>query len=513
MSDPYSEDRVARFIESLPDETLCPPWADQQVDLNRVQPKEQGDHTSGAQLPEKQCDETETYFDQAVEGRETITTTVSSESLCSLLKAMGKHEWTAHGNKWEEGFIGEDEDQAIWLRVHKKKVKNERCQRLLMFIHNLWLLYQKAPSVHGMDQQTSGVHKKYAERFGDLMHYIPSTVDKVCNKAHDDLSKMPDERKHAANTAEILRSQIIPLLLLVAKSVFMTGSQEKTGGSSQALPSRGTFTISAIWVLRQIMDWVKRLRLAMIDELEVNPPFCENADTATRRRESQEISKELRQLKLPNRHIKKFATSLTKAYEELEEEANRPKRKREAMEEDRRIRQKREDKKRMEEEAVERRMALFRSSVQAFQARTSTQNSHSQEAEGHEQTHKDADEDQFTQMPTSQGLAEVDPASNAHGDRKRSQKQNRWVKEERSASSQPSQSLPQGEARQKVSWSYEESNILLTLIRTTSQLSPVDLTEQLPGRNEQEIRQKIGELKETSRKFYKERGLILPKWC
>jgi hypothetical protein len=51
------------------------------------------------------------------------------------------------------------------------------------------------------------------------------------------------------------------------------------------------------------------------------------------------------------------------------------------------------------------------------------------------------------------------------------------------------------------------------LIRTTSQPSLADLTEKLPGRNEKEIRQKICELKETSRKFYEERGLIPPKWC
>ncbi|CAG9936691.1 unnamed protein product [Clonostachys rosea f. rosea IK726] len=515
MSDPYSEDRVVRFIESLPDETLCPPWADQQVDPNRVQPEEQSEHTSGAQLPEKQRNETETYFDQAVEGRETITTTVSSQSLCLLLKAMGRHEWTAQGIKWEERFIGgENEDQAIWLRVHSNKIRSERCRRLLMFLHKLWFLYQEAPSGHGMYEQTSTVHKaEQAKKFRQLIHAIHSTVGKICAKAHAALSKMPEERGHAANTARSLRCQIIPLLLLVIKAVFMTGSQEETSDSSQALPSEGIFAVFAIQMMRQIMDWVKRLHLAMVNELEVNPPISENVDIETRRRESHKISKVLRQLKLPNRHIMDFTARLTKAYEELEEKANRPKRKREAMEEDKRIRQKREDTKRMEEEAVDRRMALFRSSGQASHARTSTQNSNSQEAEGHGPRHRDADEDHYTQMSTSQGLAKVDPAPIAHRDRRRSQKQNRWAKEERLAGSQPSQSLPQGEASQKVSWSYEESNILLTLIRTTSQPSLADLTEKLPGRNEKEIRQKICELKETSRKFYEERGLIPPKWC
>ncbi|CAH0015083.1 unnamed protein product [Clonostachys rhizophaga] len=515
MSDPYSEDRVVRFIESLPDETLCPPWADQQVEPNRVQPEEQGEHNSGAQLPEKQRNETETYFYQAVEGRETITTTVSSQSLGLLLKAMGRHEWTAQGMKWEEKFIGgENEDQAIWLRVHSKKMKSERCRTLLMFLHKLWFLYQEAPSAHGMDEQTSAVHRtERAKKFRQLIHAIHSVVGKICAKAHAALSKMPEERGHAANNAGSLRCQIIPLLLLVIKAVFMTGSQETMSDSSQALPSAGTFAVFAIQMMRQIMDWVKRLHLAMVNELEVNPPISENMDIETRRRESHEISKVLRQLKLPNRHFMDFTARLTKAYEELEEEANRPKRKREAMEEDKRIRQKREDKKRIEEEAVERRMALFRSSVQALHARTSTQNSNSQEVEGHGPRHRDADEDHYTQMSTSQGLAKVDPASNVYRDPSRSQEQNRWAKEERLAGSQPSQSLPQGEARQRVSWSYEESNILLTLIRTTSQPSLADLTEKLPGRNEKEIRQKISELKETSRKFYEERGLIPPKWC
>ncbi|CAH0048352.1 unnamed protein product [Clonostachys solani] len=515
MSDSYSEDRVVRFIESLPDETLCPPWVDQQVDPNRVKLEEQGEHTSRGQLPEKQRNETETHFNQAVEGRGAITTTVSSESLRLLLKPMGRHEWTAQGNKWEERFLGgENEDNALWLRVHSKKMKSERCRKLLMFIHNLWLLHQEAHLAHGMDQQTSAVRRaEHAKRLRDLIRVIHSAVDKICATAHDDLSKMPEEREHAGNTAGTLRCQIIPLLLLAAKAVFMTGSQEKPSDSSQALPTGGTFTVSAIQIMRQIMDWVKRLHFAMVNELEVNPPISENVDIETRRRESQEISKVLHQLKLPNRHIMDFATSLTQAYEELEEEANRPKRKREAMEEDIRIRQKREDKKRMEEEAVERRMALFRSSTQASHARTLTQNSNSQEAEGHGQTQRDADEDQFTQMPTSQGLAEVDPASNAHRYRRRSQELRRWEKEERPAISQSSQSMPQGEARQKVHWSYEESNILLTLIRTTSQPSLVDLAEKLPGRNEQEIRKKMGELKETSRRFYEERGLIPPKWC
>ncbi|VUC23198.1 unnamed protein product [Clonostachys rosea] len=515
MNESYSEDRVAKFIESLPDETLCPPWAAQQVDPNRVKVEEQGAHAPRAQLPENQRNGTEKSFDQAVESRGSITATVGFESLRLLVKAMGGYEWTAQGMKWEERFLGDkNEDQKIWYRLHSKKIRSERCRKLLMFIHKLWFFCQEAPSTHDMDQQTSLVPEvEHASKFRQLINAIDSAVDKICAKAHADLSKMADEREHAGNTAGSLRCEIIPLLVLAAKAAFMTGSQEKTSEKAQALPSEGRFTVSAIQIMRQIIDWVKKLHLAMVNELEVNPPISESMDIGTRRRESQEISEILYQLKLPNKHITNFTASLARAYEELEEAANRPKRKREAMEEDKRIRQKREDKKRMEEEEVERRMALFRSSAQASHAPASTQNSDSQEAEGHEQRHKDADENQYHHMSTSQGLAQVDPASNAHRYRRRSQKLSRWEKEERLATGQPSQNILQGKARQKVIWSYEESNILLTLIRTTSQPSLVDLTEKLPGRNEQEIRKKMGELKETSRRFYEERGLIPPKWC
>ena len=62
-------------------------------------------------------------------------------------------------------------------------------------------------------------------------------------------------------------------------------------------------------------------------------------------------------------------------------------------------------------------------------------------------------------------------------------------------------------------WYWDEDDMLMNALRRVDRPSARGLTDALPGRDEDQVRRRLMELREIGRKHYEKKGMEVPKWC
>ncbi|KAL6852420.1 hypothetical protein ACO1O0_006965 [Amphichorda felina] len=263
----------------------------------------------------------------------------------------------------------------------------------------------------------------------------------------------------AERTAQSLRRIIIPFLFLVLKEMFILGSsrsrEERLEKEADSLPGEGKFSASLLQTMLQITGWIGILHGDVMKELRQPPETNEKVAMLSR-------------LALPKKYLEHFQSDVRSAWEKLREEANHEADVQLAIENDNRLRQQREEKKRQLREQGDRQMMLHEMS------RRRTANSRP-----------------LVDPSTLHQPALVTPNS-----------------------SQTRHLSPEEEyAAKNDGWYYHEDDQLLTAIRRVPHPDFAVLANVLRGRSAEDVRQRVGELKELSRRKFEAWKRVPPPWC
>lgn len=406
---------------------------------------------------------------------------VQSRALGFLLDYMGTPQWTREGKMWQTELCSgeqlpgpklkrlrmknnmsrEDPGQVLWYKKHSGHAKGYYSKRMLRYIYSLWRLCCQVPTAANPEEQANYLRQM------ETVVALRQTVYSIAVSVQDMTTRFATLRADsdqgqqglAERTAQSLRRIVIPFLFLVLKEMFILGSsrsrEERLEKEADSLPGEGKFSASLLQTMLQITGWIGILHGDVMKELRQPPETNEKVAMLSR-------------LALPKKYLEHFQSDVRSAWEKLGEEANHEADVQLAIENDNRLRQQREEKKRQLREQGDRQMMLHEMS------RRRTANSRP-----------------LVDPSTLHQPALVTPNSS----------QTRHLSPEKEY------------AAKNDGWYYHEDDQLLTAIRRVPHPDFAVLANVLRGRSAEDVRQRVGELKELSRRKFEAWKRVPPPWC
>ena len=407
------------------------------------------------------------FIEPPDDSEEPVSIELRSEVLKKLTSQMGFRGWT-HESDWVEETlmnVKEKESKQAWLGRQKSVMRSNECLDLMKHLNDLWLISHNMPRAPEFKEQFQYLRgQPLRQCFHDIersVHLISSEILKQLDLPKDDASR---RRKSARKAVKCLYTKVIPMLTLVIKEVFMVGGS--TGPKHDRIPlGECEFTATTLQILKRVTGWTRRLYSVMISDLEAHRPKP-TTDAAAERANIEIAERRRRQFQV---HLDLLNKNLKKARSDLERIEMEPHDQQEAIKRDEDLRVSRQKKEEERRQKQDRQMQLFIESTQRLAQQQRPMNAR----------HTDTRPTTKSALPSRRRMqAEDDGYCQRHG-----------------------------------GWFYPEDELLLSMIRKVLRPGIEGLAALFHDRTPEEVKQRVGVLKDRMRAKFVQAGQEPPVWC
>jgi hypothetical protein len=251
-------------------------------------------------------------------------TDIEPTYLKGMMTKMGKNGWAGHGQKWKE-------------ELTDGQPKTNPAKALWKSMQDLWTKMKEIPAVSETDEQNLYLQANH-QRLTELIRATGKRVHKICKKA------AAGKSKSRMSLIDDFARYIIPMLVLMTETAFLTGSDDKE------LPLVGgcQFSSAMMQLLMRLDGWIRRLALIVDGSIEVEGRAGARAS----------VRLQLKKL------VEQFDTQLRDSLEELQQRELHPLRIQQAKEKDAIVKAYRAERQRRVEEERDTKLQRLREALE-----------------------------------------------------------------------------------------------------------------------------------------------------